>query len=118
MDSCVRNGLYEEALDLEAYARSLHQRHASIPILSDIVADMTVTMRTILQQLLQLLRTQIQLSKCLRVVGYLRRMNVYDEHELRTEFLRCRNAYLEQTLSAIPSSQANPYDVGHLTFTT
>jgi hypothetical protein len=120
---------------LEAYARALHQRHNGIPILRDIVNDMAVTMKAVLSQLLLLLRGQIQLSKCLRgdsflayvalsqsvsiilifliiiVVGYLRRMEVFDEQRLRSEFLRSRNAYLEQTLATIPSTQANPYDV-------
>jgi hypothetical protein len=33
MEKCAREGLYEEALDLEAYVKSMCHRHPDIPIL-------------------------------------------------------------------------------------
>ena len=49
------------------------------------------------------------------VVGYLRRMEVYDEQRLREEFLRSRNAWLEQTLALIPQGN-NPYEASTVAF--
>jgi hypothetical protein len=107
MDTCARNGLFEEALDLEAFAASLADRSPDIPILGVVVGEMEDTIRRILAQLLDQLRNPIQLSTCLRVVSYLRRLNVLSEQGLREEFLRSRNAWLEVILDNVGSPDIN-----------
>lgn len=104
METCVRNGLYEEALDVEAYAASLAARCPDVSILQDLVRDMEGTVRTLFAQLLDKLRSQIQLSSCLRVVSYLRRLKILSEPALRAEFLRSRTAWLTTVLEAVDDS--------------
>jgi len=61
--------------------------------------------QAMLQQLLQRLRTNIQLPECLRVVGYLRRMAAFPESELRLQFLRCRwvvGVYVDTYMVQLP----------------
>lgn len=53
-------------------------------------------------QLLASLRASIQLPACLRVVGFLRRMESFTPTELRLRFLQARDTWLTSVLCAIP----------------
>jgi hypothetical protein len=60
-------------------------------------------------QLHQQLRGNVQLPVCLRVIGYLKRLSVYNEKELRYVFLQCRNSYLEECIGQIPTSNVSQH---------
>ncbi|KAL9678882.1 hypothetical protein QQ045_016733 [Rhodiola kirilowii] len=107
MDTCVRNGNYDEALDLEAYVYKLSTVHPKLPVIQALAAEVRHTTQSLLSQLLQKLRSNIQLPECLRIIGYLRRIGVYTEYEMRLQFLRCREAWLTGILDDL--DQRNPY---------
>lgn len=101
MESFVREEQYENALELTSYVRRLSVKHPEITIFKSIVQDVENSWFIMLQQLLGQLRTDIHLPRCLEVVGYLRRMEVFSEGELRLKFLQARGTWLHQSLATI-----------------
>lgn len=55
-----------------------------------------------LHQLLSTLKQELSLPKCLQIVGYLRRMEVFSELELKLKFLQARGHWLDCCLKYIP----------------
>ena len=64
--------------------------------------DVETSMAMMLTQLLQSLCETIQLPTCLRVVGFLQRMEVFGAGELRLRFLQARDSWLRSLLASVP----------------
>ncbi|XP_030552537.1 conserved oligomeric Golgi complex subunit 8 [Rhodamnia argentea] len=108
MDTCVRNGNYDEALDLEAFVCKLSTMHPKLPVVQSLATEVKQTTQSLLSQLLLKLKSNIQLPECLRIIGYLRRIGVFSEYEMRLQFLRCREAWLTGILEDL--DQRSPYE--------
>ncbi|XP_031477233.1 conserved oligomeric Golgi complex subunit 8 [Nymphaea colorata] len=108
MDTCIRNGNYDEALDLEAFVCRLAKAHSESPVIQSLAAEVKHTTQSLLAQLLQRLRSNIQLPECLRVISYLKRIGVFTESEMRLQFLRCRESWLASIIDDL--DQRNVYE--------
>ncbi|XP_055592394.1 conserved oligomeric Golgi complex subunit 8-like [Uranotaenia lowii] len=107
METCIREGKYEEALELAAYVQRIGSKHGNIPIIANIQQSVEAAWHTMLVQLLSQLRTDLQLPKCLQVVGYLRRMQAFTTPELKLKFLQIRTSWFKELLRKIPQDDAN-----------
>lgn len=125
LEACIHNELFDSALDVIQFSyetfRSDENVHPSANLVIDCllreVAEMSLIMR---ERLLQKLREELQLALCVRLVGYLRRLDAlvektgvaaiasleYEE-QLKEEFLACRNVWLASLSQS--NSYSNPY---------
>ncbi|KAJ0407784.1 hypothetical protein ATCC90586_003286 [Pythium insidiosum] len=122
LEACIHNELFDAALDVVQFAHETFVDDAKndapnfvIVALNREVAQMTALLR---EKLLQKLREDLQLALCVRVVGYLRRLDALTdttrsvgtaayERQLKEEFLSARGAWLASLTRSL--SIADPY---------
>eukprot|EP01094_Clydonella_sp_ATCC50884_P025672 TRINITY_DN6852_c0_g1_i1.p1 TRINITY_DN6852_c0_g1~~TRINITY_DN6852_c0_g1_i1.p1 ORF type:complete len:549 (-),score=163.46 TRINITY_DN6852_c0_g1_i1:219-1865(-) len=106
MQTCVRNGFYEESLQLQAFVARLAKKFPDHPIVQGVVKDVESSTALMLSHLHQQLRTNVQLPACLRIIGFLRRLGLYSEAEMRVCFLQSRDLWLQSIVDSIPTANA------------
>lgn len=57
-----------------------------------------------ISQLLNELKCDLTLPKCLKIVGYIRRMQAFSTPELKLKFLQTRDSWFKSVLAAIPKT--------------
>jgi len=114
MNTFIKNQYYDDALDLLSYMKRISKKHfiAEIPIIKSIIEEVKESSKLLLDQLLSQLRSTVQLPVCLRVVGYLRRLESFTEVELRIKFIQLRNTWFESKLEMLPNDliKTNSYE--------
>lgn len=108
-DTLIRNGYYEESMDLQLFVQRLVMKHPSIVLFQQIQGQCTKSATMMLTQITNLLRGPVKLPLLIRVVGYLRRIKDLDETQLAVCFLQQRNIFLESLLSDIQEPDVQGY---------
>ena len=104
IDTFIRTSHYEDAMDLAAHVSRLHSRYPNLSIITEIYQQVQKSCESMISQLIGLLRGNVKLPLCIRIIGYLRRMEVCSEEMLRFMFLRERDVYLSKVLASISMS--------------
>ncbi|KAI1303399.1 hypothetical protein EDD11_005340 [Mortierella claussenii] len=77
METCVRNGYYNEALELSSHVQRLVSRYPGIGIIQEIELKVAQGKEMMLVQLLAQLREPLKLPVALRITGFLRRIGSF-----------------------------------------
>uniref|UniRef100_H3HAQ8 Conserved oligomeric Golgi complex subunit 8 n=1 Tax=Phytophthora ramorum TaxID=164328 RepID=H3HAQ8_PHYRM len=109
LEACIHNELFDSALDAIQFANETFQADENAEASRNVVIDC-------------LLREDLQLALCVRVVGYLRRLDALIERnaaaavgsleyekQLKEEFLSCRNVWLSTLSRGISTSEPYQY---------
>ncbi len=107
MDTCVRNGYYQEAMELFAHANKLAKRYADVPIVLSVQAEVASVMQLQFAQLLAVLREPVKLPTLVKAVGFLRRMGRLPEDELRIAFLESRDFHFQTQLTSLERDRSD-----------
>jgi len=81
METCVRNGYYNEALELASHVQRLVSRYPGIGIIQEIELKVAQGKEMMLVQLLAQLREPIKLPVALKIIGFLRRIGSFNNRQ-------------------------------------
>ena len=127
MEACILNELFDSALDIVQLSNEMFQADESVDashnvIVNCLMREVMEMARAMRERLLQKLREDLQLALCVRIVGYLRRLDTFlmkegatamgsleYEKQLKEEFLACRNVWLSSLSRGISSSDPYQY---------
>lgn len=104
METMIREDKYEDALELAAYVQKLGMKFENIPVVNNIVKTIESSWHVMITQLLQELKCDLTLPKCLQIVGFLRRMQAFSTSELKLKFLQTRDSWFKEILAGIPKA--------------
>lgn len=94
MNSCVTNGDYDEALDFQSFVTRLASLHGDLSIVKKLMEETKKVIKLMIKQLMSKLKSELQLPECLTVIGYLRRLSIFTEKELKLCYLACREEWI------------------------
>lgn len=90
LDACIRNQMYDESLELLSYCGTMFQGHEArgedIPAMANLQEQVAVQRTNLHNSLVAQLKTDIHLPACVRIIGFLRRLQQHSEDELRRLF--------------------------------
>jgi len=109
MEKRVKQGSYEEVLQLQQFAKQLEKKHGKIPIISSIGKDVDAQISIMRDMLHKNLRGNIKVHQCLENISYLRRLEIYSDTELRIIFLKSRDSWLYLQKSRLSPKNAFSY---------
>lgn len=106
IDSLAKNSCYDEAIQLITWVNSVLTKRFSLVIVQDISTSIQDSTDRMISRLVSGLSGPITLPSAIRVLGYLRRLGLDNEWDLKSLFLSRRGQYLDLMLARV---QGNDY---------
>ncbi|VEL15568.1 unnamed protein product [Protopolystoma xenopodis] len=101
IETFLLNGYFDDALLIYAHAEKIKKKQTGRSPLIHLIANQVQRVgNQLLSYLCRQLSMPISLSSCLKTIVYLRRMNIFNEQELRLKFLQARSICLNDRLTA------------------
>ena len=107
LETCVRNGYYQEAMELAGHAARLKEE-IHLPLVQDVGKEVEAVVQLMLAQLLGLLREPVKLPILIKAVTFLRRLGGSNEEELGLVFLSGRLFNFHAQLGSLEHDKAEP----------
>lgn len=111
LDACIRNQMYDESLELLAFTANLLQAHElrgeEIPVMVTLREDIAMQRANLHSTLVGQLKTDIHLPACVRIIGFVRRLQEHSEEELSRLFIEHRGAFLDGHKMQVESLRSN-----------
>jgi hypothetical protein len=95
IDNLAKNSNYDEAIQLIVWVNSVLRKRFNYNIVSDLVKQVDDSTLKIINRLISGLAGQLNLANAIKTLGYLKRLGIDSDVELKTLFLRSRGQYLE-----------------------
>ncbi|WWC98851.1 hypothetical protein V866_005744 [Kwoniella sp. B9012] len=108
METCVRNGYYQEAMELLNHCHSLSNKYPKVALVQDVNREVEGILQLMLAQLLALLREPVKLPALVKTVSFLRRLDAMDESELGLVFISSRYHNFRAQLLSIDRDKGEP----------
>ncbi|KAJ3050578.1 conserved oligomeric Golgi complex component [Rhizophlyctis rosea] len=108
-ETFIRTGCYGEAMELQSHVNRLASRHPNFALVQSVAQEVTSSAQDMLSQLIALLKGNVKLPLCLTVIGYLKKMNVFTDAELRITFLQQRAAFFRDLINDIKETDSADY---------
>lgn len=102
----MRNGFYQEAIDLAAHTQTLSGRYPNA-LVNDVAEEVDGVLQMMMTQLLGLLREPIKLPTLVKAVGFLRRL-CGPEDDIGLAFLQSRLYNYRSQLAQIDKDKTDP----------
>lgn len=102
IDSCARNGLYQEAIELSDHVQLLSEQlrqsdgdSEKLRIVRSLEREVEGSVKLMLSGLINTLKDRVKPPALYRAMGFLRRMTEWDEEKLAILFLCCRGVLID-----------------------
>jgi hypothetical protein len=104
MEYAVNMGSYEEALKMFAHVVKVHSKNPRVPLIEKVYEDTVLIRDSLMLTLLNELKKPCQLPTCMKLISFIKKLEVFDEVQVRIMFLSCRDSYLDALFKSLPTS--------------